>query len=263
MLDLCQDLNAECKELADFALLMEPADWERATRFHGWTPWDEVAHLCLLDDIGHLAATDEKAFAVKAAMLKGRRAAGEEISAIARTTYAHMAGPQLVAHWLEVNRQLAGALSNLDAKARLPWFGPTMSARSFATARLMETWAHGQDIFDLLSVRRKNSARLKHIAHLGVTTYEWTFKNRGLSAPLPIPYVCLQGPSGEAWSWGVSSSVDLVTGMAEDFCLVVTKRQHCLDTQLQMMGSAIAWLPLAQCFAGPPVDSPAPRGKLV
>ena len=183
MRNLCEDLHAECEALVDFSGVLQAPDWAAATSFHAWTPWDEIAHLCLLDEVGHLAATDATAFSAKAAELRGRREAGDEISAIARSTFAHLTGPQLVAHWREVNRLLASALSVLDPKARLPWFGPSMSARSFATARLMEVWAHGQDVYDLMKVRRANSARLKHIAHLGVTTFEWTFKSRGLPVP--------------------------------------------------------------------------------
>lgn len=261
MRNLCEDLHAECEALVDFSGVLPAPDWAAATSFYAWTPWDEIAHLCLLDEVGHLAATDAAAFSAKAAELRGRREAGDEISAIARSTFAHLTGPQLVAHWREVNRLLASALSVLDPKARLPWFGPSMSARSFATARLMEVWAHGQDVYDLMKVRRANSARLKHIAHLGVTTFEWTFKSRGLPVPEPIPYVHLQGPSGEVWLWGEASADHCVRGAAEDFCLVVTKRLHCFDTGLQMAGTGTAWLPLAQCFAGPPVDSPVPRRK--
>jgi uncharacterized protein (TIGR03084 family) len=128
----------------------------------------------------------------------------------------------------------------------------------------METWAHGQDVWDLLRRRRPPSLRLRHIAHLGVTTFAWCFVNRGLALPGPVPRVELRGPDGELWSWGEPGQAGLVSGVAEDFCLVVTQRRHVADTGLQIQGDAAArWLVLAQCFAGPPADGPAPGVRLV
>ena len=101
-----------------------------------------------------------------------------------------------MAQWQAGFEGLCDALLPLDPKARLAWYGPAMSARSFATARLMETWAHGQDVWDVLRRRRPASNRLKHIAHLGVTTLGWTFANRGLPVPPVSPYICLDAPDG-------------------------------------------------------------------
>ena len=58
---------------------------------------------------------------------------------------------------------------------KLPWFGPPMSAASMATARLMETWAHGLDVADALGVHRPATARLRSIAHIGVRTRDFAF----------------------------------------------------------------------------------------
>lgn len=258
MKTLAADLMAEDTDLAAFCARMTPAQWQRATRFHGWTPWDEIAHLCLFDEVGTLAATDAPAFMQRAAQLRARRAQGEEISAIARATYADKTGLALLRHWQAVFQRLVSALAALDPKARLPWFGPPMSARSFAAARLMETWAHGQDIYDVLQQTRSPTLRLKHIAYLGVNTFGWSFQNRGLAAPSPVPYVALQAPDGSTWSWHPPSENDFVRGTAEDFCAVVTQRRHVSDTGLRAQGSAIGWLQVAQCFAGPPTDGPAP-----
>ena len=258
MKTLAADLLAENTELAVLCDRMTMAQWQRKTAFHGWTPWDEIAHLCLLDEAGTLAATDETAFMQRAAQLRALRAQGQEISAIARATYADKAGPELVHHWRNVFVRMVNALAALEPKARLPWFGPTMSARSFAAARLMETWAHGQDIYDVLQQKRTPSLRLKHIAYLGVNTFGWSFQNRGLTVPSHTPHVALQAPDGSTWSWHTPSETDFVRGTAEDFCAVVTQRRHVADTGLVARGSATDWLQVAQCFAGPPVDGPAP-----
>jgi uncharacterized protein (TIGR03084 family) len=134
-----------------------------------------------------------------------------------------------------------------------------MSTRSFATARLMETWAHGQDIWDMLGRERAPGPGLRHITHLGVTTYGWTFVNRKLPVPQPVPYVELQAPDGDRWTWGEPSDEHYVRGPALDFALLVTQRRHRADTRLAWAGDpADRWTRLAQCFAGDPTDGPSP-----
>ena len=211
-----------------------------------------------------LAVTDVDAFAVTTAALMKELGRGCEISAIARDRYGHMSGELLVSFWRERFTALAKALSSLDARTRLPWYGPTMSARSFATARMMETWAHGQDIYDALGQRRHPSDRIRHIAHIGVTTFGWSFLNRKLPVPEPVPYIELESPSGEKWTWNDPSSEHYIRGTAEDFCMVVTQRRNVVDTKLHYAGDAAQrWLAIAQCFAGPPENGPAPGVRAV
>lgn len=264
MRELCNDLLAEYSALHALAQTLSPEQWTLRTPFYGWTPWDEIAHLCFFDEAGLLAATDEKAFAADMCALMAELGQGREISAVTRTRYGHMDGPQLAAYWQTRFSALAGLLAALDPKARLPWYGPTMSARSFATARMMEAWAHGQDVFDTIGVRRAATERLRHIAHIGVTTYGWTFANRKLSVPGPAPYIELDAPGNQTWTWNEPSAEHYVRGSAEDFCLVVTQRRHVDDTRLQYSGQpAREWLAIAQCFAGPPADGPAPGVRAV
>jgi len=252
------DLLAEYVELAGLCESLDAAAWQQATAFHRWTPWDEIAHLCYFDAAALVAVHDAPRFVREAAALGQRGAQGEQISAIARASYGHLDGQALLVFWRACFQALAAALASLDPKARLPWYGPAMSARSFATARLMETWAHGQDIWDAARRRRPASARLRHIAHLGVTTFGWTFANRGLAVPELAPYVVLQAPDGGSWTWGDPASAHVVSGSAEDFCLLVTQRRHVDDTALRYSAGPVAtWLHMAQCFAGPPADGPA------
>jgi uncharacterized protein (TIGR03084 family) len=128
-----------------------------------------------------------------------------------------------------------------------------MSARSFATARLMETWAHGQDIVDGLDVNRTPTDRLRHIAFLGVRTMGWSFTINGIDVPPETVRVSLNAPSGDQWLWNEDSTHNVVSGDAEDFCLVVTQRRHVSDTSLEVTGPvAEQWMSIAQAFAGPP-----------
>lgn len=154
---------------------------------------------------------------------------------------------------------MAERFAAADPSARVKWVGPDMSVRSSITARLMETWAHGQAVYDLLGVVRRNTDRIRNIAVLGVNTYDWTFKVRGRGSPAPKPHVRLTAPSGAVWTWNDPSETDLIDGVAEEFCQVVTQVRNVADTRLELRGAAAhAWMANAQCFAGPPETPPSP-----
>lgn len=258
MKDLAADLLAEYHSLADLCETLTPGQWRTPTAFYGWTPWDEIAHLLYFDETALQAVNDATRFEADKEALNRELATGQEISAITRHVHGHLDGPALLNVWRQRHEALAAVLSGMDPKARLPWYGPTMSARSFATARLMETWAHGQDIWDMLGRPRPPGPGLRHITHLGVTTYGWTFVNRKLPVPQPAPYVDLQAPDGSRWTWGELSDPDYVRGPALDFALLVTQRRNRADTRLDWTGDAAdQWTRLAQCFAGDPADGPA------
>lgn len=262
MSDIADDLLAEYRSLAELCATLSPEQWRQTTDFYGWTPWDEIAHLLLFDEAAFLAVNDAAAFAADTAVLAREMAAGEEMSTIARRRYGPLDGARLVAVWRQKHEALVAALAATDPKARLPWYGPTMSARSFMTARLMETWAHGQDIWDMLGRARESGRGLKHICHLGVTTYGWAFINRKLPVPEPVPFVELEAPDGEPWTWGRPSDVDFVCGPALDFALLVTQRRNRMDTKLTWSGESVEqWTRIAQCFAGEPADGPSPGAR--
>ena len=131
------------------------------------------------------------------------------------------------------------------------------------TARLMETWAHGQSICDTLKVSRQNTDRLRHIAHLGVKTWQWSFITNKLEPPTASPFVELTAPSGELWRWGDEAADDVVKGSAVDFCLLVTRCRNWQDLALECTGAdALTWLPIAQCFAGAPQPAPGPGERV-
>lgn len=262
--DIALDLLAEYRELAALCGTLTPAQWRTPSAFYGWTPWDEIAHLCYFDETALQSVHEPKRFAFEAVKLNVRVGGGEEFSAIQRAAFGHLDGPALLALWQARHEALAHELAALDPKVRLAWYGPPMSARSFASARLMEAWAHGQDVWDVARRRRPATARLKHIAHLGFTTFGWTFANRRLPVPQIVPYLALQSPDVGTWQWGDAGSAHRVSGTAEDFCLLVTQRRHVDDTALQYTDGPVSdWLHMAQCFAGPPADGPEPGVRKV
>jgi uncharacterized protein (TIGR03084 family) len=145
---------------------------------------------------------------------------------------------------------------------KLPWFGPPMSPASMATARLMETWAHGQDVADALGVQRTPTARLRHVAHLAVRTRGFAHVVNDLDPPTADVRVELLAPDGGTWTFGPEDAEQTVTGTALDFCLVAVQRVHRDDTDLVANGpEADQWLDVIQAFAGPPGEKRAPRGS--
>ena len=172
---------------------------------------------------------------------------------------APLEGRALMEQWFKYQQDLCDELERVDPQIRAPWFGPDMGLRMMATARQMETWSHGQDIYDLLRVKRVNTDRIRNICHIGVATYAWTFVNRKLEVPEPTPYVRLSAPSGAEWTWNEPSESDFIAGSAVEFAHVVTQGRNIEEVNLDVRGdSAVAWMEIAQCFAGPPETPPVP-----
>lgn len=250
--DLIADLAAEH---ADLDALITPLDddaFELATPAEGWTIADELAHLWHFDWRAMLSATDPDRFVAELAM---------ELELVPEShRKAHeIGGAALRDAWRSRATEMIAALQATDPSIRLPWYGPAMSVKSFVTARLMETWAHGQDVFDALGVERAGTDRLRHVAFIGVRARPFCYVNRGRDVPEGDVRVELTGPSGETWVFG-ESSTDVVRGSALGFCLAVTQRRHRDDTDLVIEGPlAEDWMAIAQAFAGPPTDGRAPR----
>jgi uncharacterized protein (TIGR03084 family) len=259
MLQESQDLLAESEELHAFLKTLGGEDWARPTGFMKWTPWDVVAHLHFFDLVSLASLAGEEAFAARRDQFVKHVMDGLGSAEIARLEFGDLTPRELLARWRATDRDMATQLGESDPKRRLPWFGPDMGVRMFTTARYMETWAHGQEIYDLKKAQRNHTDRIKNIATIGMKTFGWTFINRKLEVPGPPPYVRLTAPSGAIWEWNEPSETECVRGDAVDFCRVVTQVRNVSDTSLEVVGDvANRWISIAQCFAGPPVDPPKP-----
>jgi uncharacterized protein (TIGR03084 family) len=250
--ELCHDLDEEELALDAAVRGLDDDGWARPTPAQGWDVRDQIGHLALSEELAHMALTDEEAFGRELERL---------LSDLDRTGTEHLEavravpGPAVLDRWRRSRTSTLQALRSREPEERIPWVGRRMSAMSFATARLMETWAHGQDIIDGLGLARPGTARLRHIAQLGVATRSFSFANRGLDVPNVPVRVELRAPDGELWWWGDESAGDRVRGPAEDFCLVVTQRRPLADTNLVVQGPvATQWMAIAQAFAGPPTN---------
>lgn len=239
----------ECFSLDDLLDGLETPDWATPTRAVGWTIAHQIAHLAWTDEVALLAATDPDAFAGVVAAAE-RNVGGYVDEQADRGTAAAPAA--LLDRWRTGRNRLGEALQRLPHDVALPWFGPPMRARSMATARLMETWTHGEDVADALGVRRPPTSRLRDIAHLGVRTRDFAYVINGLPVPGDAFRIELTAPDGTLWVWGEEDADDRVSGPAEDFCRVVTQRLAPTESTLTATGEAQHWLTFAQAFAGPP-----------
>ena len=231
----------------------------RVTQFRGWTVEDVIAHLHHLDGGMALALESEDAFRTAAGPLIEQMGAGRPMLEVQREALGELKGVGLVQAWIEGAERLAQQFREAPPKSRVPWFGPPMSTRTAASARQMETWAHGESVFDVLGVARAETDRVRNVAHLAVRTIGYAFQVRGETPPAPALHVRLSAPSGASWDWNEAGAEPALEGTAVAFCQVATQTRNIADTQLVARGEvAERWTQIAQCFAGPGIDPPAP-----
>lgn len=242
--------------------LIEPLSDEQmasVTAFKGWTINNVIAHLHTWNHGADMSLSEPEKFRSFFESLIAHRDAGGLVIDFEKEFCGGAQGRELVRMWHDYYGPMSERFAQADPSARVPWAGPSMSVRSSISARLMETWAHGQEVFDVLGEVRRNADRIRNIVILGVNTYGWTFHVREETPPEPMPYLKLTAPSGEIWEYGEPSAEERIEGAAEEFCQVVTQVRNIADTSLKVTGpNATEWMSKAQCFAGAPNDPPAP-----
>jgi uncharacterized protein (TIGR03084 family) len=259
--DLLADLREEAQVVDDLLSDLPPSYWQLPTLAKDWSVSDQVSHLAYFDEALVTAVTDPETFRSNADALMAH---GPDFAAYVADQFRSLAGPELLEWFQTARKRLLEVFAALDGGERLPWYGPPMSTASAVTARLMETWAHGQDIAGALEANYPATMRLRHIAHLGVRTFGFAFELRGLPIPSAPLRVDLAAPDGTTWTWGTPDAVETVSGSARDFCLVVTQRCHRDDTELVTTGPVGArWLSLAQAYAGPPGSGRGALGRSI
>jgi uncharacterized protein (TIGR03084 family) len=244
------DLAAESDALDALVASLPQTRWRELTPADGWTIAHQIGHLLWTDRGSLTSITDEAAFADLLIT-----AAADPTGFVNAAAEAEAGRPaaELLDDWRATRRQLHAELLAVPSDRKLMWFGPPMSPASMATARLMETWAHGLDVADALGVQRQPTARLRSIAHLGVRTRDYAFAVNQLPPPAEPFRVELRAPDGSTWAWGPPDAAQQITGSAEDFCYLVTQRRPTSSLDIVAAGGdAKRWLTIAQAFAGPP-----------
>src|SRR5689334_19229296 len=243
---LAADLAAESAVTRALVAGLDEAGWDTPTPASGWDIGDQISHLAYFDEVTVRSATDPAGFTADLAAA-GNTVDPDTIAA----GFRDLTGTQLLAWFDTARADLLNTFKDLDPRARLPWFGPPMSAASSLTARIMETWAHTQDIADALGVTREPTSRLRHVAHIGVGARAFSYAVHCKILPGTPVLVELEGPDGTPWTWGPPGATDRVSGPALDFCLLVTQRRHRDDLVLVIEGPAAAeGRSIAQPFAG-------------
>ena len=258
MIQQAIDFRDESEALHELLEPLKDEDFGRVTQFKNWTINDVLTHLHTWNWAADLTLRDSAAFDGFLQQVASHVVTGS-LREFENEWIKGLKNRKLLNEWHAFCLAMSDRYAAADPKARVKWAGPDMSVRSKITARLMETWAHGQEVYDLLGVERVDKDRIKNIAMLGVNTFGWTFACRGLKAPGNPPYVKLTAPSGEYWEWNEPSEEDRIEGFATEFCQVVTQVRNIADTRLNVKGDvAVRWMSMAQCFAGPPEEPPAP-----
>lgn len=249
------DFRDESLALAALIESRGPGVFAVKTQFRNWTVEDVLVHLHVWNVGADLSLTDDAAFAEFYANFRETIEASRSLRKPENAWIGDLRGPALLDAWRVQVLAMTDRFAAADPKRRLRWAGPDMSARSSITARLMETWAHGQEVYDALGVERVDTDRIRNIATLGVNTFGWSFRVHGLPVPEVVPVVRLRAPSGAEWVWGAAASEngeeERIEGSATEFCQVVTQTRNVGDTGLVVRGEvARRWMEVAQCFAG-------------
>jgi uncharacterized protein (TIGR03084 family) len=223
---LVGDLAAEADALDGLLATLSDGAWLTATPAEGWDIRDSVAHIAIGDELALECVVENR---VPKLMREGLESILEGDAAAKAFELKMMGrGRQMRAGdvhrwWRTGNEALCKALAGVDPQARLPWGPNRMSATSFTTARVMETWAHGLDCFDAAGVTPVDTDRLHHVADISVRALPYAFMINGLESPGPVR-VELAAPSGATWVIGPDDAPTVIRGTASDWCRVAVHR---------------------------------------
>jgi uncharacterized protein (TIGR03084 family) len=240
--DILSDLVAE-QQFLDQSLQRIPIKvWDLVTPNKPWTVRDTIAHLADFEDLGADALQDGD-------RIKEWQAA-TDIEALRQKPIkkGRSMRPQDVIEWWRGGRaRVVEPLSHMSAEDRLPWIAGDMSARTFATFRLTETWLHGLDIYQTLGIEVEDTPRIRHVCWLGWRTLPYAFKLAGEHyEPVRVEVI---GPGYSKWVYGPEDTDQLIKGSASDWARVAVRRVDVKKTCLKVSGDhAEKAVQLAQTF---------------
>ncbi|HEV2377064.1 MAG TPA: TIGR03084 family metal-binding protein [Streptosporangiaceae bacterium] len=247
--DALTDLPAESDNIDNLVAGLDDAQWGLPTPAPGWTIADQVAHLAFVFRLAGTAASAPEAFQ---AMLAGAKGDFNGAVNAALASYPRDDPSALLGRWQAERSAAIRALTAVPPGQVVPWLVNPLPPAILACAGIMEAFAHGQDIADALGVTVQRTDRIGHLVGFAVLTRDFGYQARGLTPPATQFRFEITAPSGRAWEFGPPGSSQRVTGPAEDFCLLVTRRRHRDDLAVRASGNdADAWLDIAQAYRGP------------
>jgi uncharacterized protein (TIGR03084 family) len=247
--DVIADFAADAAEFEGLVAGLDEAGWRTPTPAHPWTVTDQVAHLAFIFRLAGAAAGQPEVFKAMAA-----QAAGNFEAAVngALDLYRNNPPEVLLSQWRSEKDTALAALAAVPADQVVPWLVRPLPPAVLCCAGMMELFAHGQDIADALGVTRTRTDRLWHVAWFVTLTWDFGYQARGLAAPDTQFRYELTAPSGDVWTFGPEDAEQRITGSAEDFCLLATRRRHRDDLDVKAVGAdAEQWLDIAQAYRGP------------
>lgn len=236
---------------------LESADWDRPTPSVPWTIRHQVGHLLWTEEALRLAWLNDGRFEdLKSAVTRDMHSAVDD----AAFEVGGMPLNKLLDQWQSCHHELGDLLAGADLDQRVSWFGPPMRLASALSARVMEIFAHGQDIRDALGLPPEPTLRLWHVADLTYRARKFNFHNHGLEVPT-TPVRLELAHRGQQWRWGPETSADLVAADALNFALLACQRRNAADLSVETQGDgAKKWLSIVQAFAGGPGPGRSPLG---
>jgi uncharacterized protein (TIGR03084 family) len=218
--DGIDDLEAEQRALQAVVRGISPDDWLRPTPAWGWDVRDTIAHLADIDEVAVDTATGgPDSLGARAARLSSP----EDVTYVGVLRGRRQSGADVLAWWERASAYECDVLRSLDPDVRVPW-GLGMKPRSLVSARLMETWAHGLDVYAALGVEPEDTDRLAHVAWLSTRALPYAYTVAGREPPAGALRVELTLPSGATWADGPEDAPNRITGPAAQYCRLFVQR---------------------------------------
>ncbi|MFK0007815.1 TIGR03084 family metal-binding protein [Paenarthrobacter sp. NPDC090520] len=242
-------MRREGEALDQLVAALPPSAWALATPAEGWTIAHQIAHLTATDENLLQALMDPQGFSLRASKMAEDPSYVDKEAARAATE----GSTQMLARWRAGRAAILESTEGRNPRDRVPWFGPDMSLLTALTARLMETWAHAQDVADTLAAPYPVTERLKHVITLAILARDYAFRTHGFQPPQQLFRISLESPDGGLWTWGPDDAQESVTGVALDFALLAVRRRHRRNSRVFPTGPlADRWLDVVQAYAGSP-----------
>ena len=233
--EILSDLVAEQQQLDQFLQKVKVRNWNALTPDEEWDIRDTISHLAHFEEYAYNALDED------GTMLDDLddHETFDDFTEVGVERGREMR-PQDVIEWWRLGRaKVVDALSRAEARDRVPWFFGDMSARSFATLRLAETWAHGLDIYDAVGEEPEDTERLRHIIIITQKILPWAFEQSGYEYPVEVRIEGI-GPMYAKYASGPDDSGQLIRGPAGEICRVALQRLHPDDAENLIVKGEIA-----------------------